>query len=111
MDDQSRRDYGGPIRSNCRLGTGRTLPLVGYSEAIQSTEQRTPLAFAASSDRINCQALRVWKSESQELVGVGARPSTVGIVGFHAGSDFGGLGAEILFVNHAMLIDDEGFYA
>ena len=59
----------------------------------------------------NCRALRVRKSESQELVGMAARPSTVGIIGFHAGSDLGGLGAEILFVNHAILIDDEGFYA
>jgi len=77
-------------------------------------------AFAEFRDRLVAQivepeagrrALRVRKSESQELVGMGARPSTVGIIGFHAGSDLGGLGAEILFVNHAILIDDEGFYA
>jgi hypothetical protein len=85
--------------------------VVGYFEAIQSAEQRTTLTFAVSSGRINCRALRVRKSESQELVGMGARPSTVGIVGFHAGSDLGGLGAEILFVNHAILIDDKCFYA
>ena len=85
--------------------------VVGYFEAIQSAEQRTTLTLASSSDRINCRALRVRKSESQELVGMGARPSTVGIVGFHAGSDLGSLGAEILFVNHAILIDDKCFYA
>jgi hypothetical protein len=101
----------GSVRRNMKVSRDWIAPVVGYVEAIQSAEQRTTLTFAVSSDRINCRALGVRKSESQELVGMAARPSTVGIIGFHARSDLGGLGAEILFVNHPILIDDEGFYA
>ena len=61
--------------------------------------------------QINCRALRVWRNAGQELVGTDASPGTVVVICFHGGSDFRSLGAEILFVNHAVLIDDKCFHA
>jgi hypothetical protein len=49
--------------------------------------------------------------EAEELVRADPDPGTVGVVGFHRARSLCRLRAEILFVNHPMLVDDERFHA